>query len=153
MWRNDGSKLSGTYGTWQGHEWELWSSANDRGYLTLVQDGGEQPGQDWERLDFPNRFARTPARFYKDVDAASVSDVHSVRATARLDSIAVELLAEDGEGRLAVQTLGQVAPNLMDRLVEEFEFERYENAFVFGWVEPHALRDLSIERTEQAHIA
>ena len=148
MWRNDGSKLSGTYGDWQGHEWELWSSASDRGNLTLVQDGGEQPGQDWERLDFPNRFARTPVRFYKDVDAAAVSYVHSVRATAKLDGVSVELLAEDDEGRLAAQTLGGAAPNHMDRFVQEFGFERYENAFVFGWVLPHALADICIERTE-----
>ncbi|TJY64653.1 hypothetical protein E4J89_18315 [Arthrobacter sp. CAU 1506] len=60
----------------------------------------------------------------------------------------MELLAEDGEGRLAVQALGQVPPNLMDRLVEEFEFERYENVFVFGWVPRHALADIAIERAE-----
>ena len=148
MWRNDGSKLSGTYGTWHGREWELWSSADDRGNLTLVQDGGEQPGPDWKRLDYPNRFARTPVRFYKDVEADSVSDVHSIRATARLDGVLVELLAEGDAGSMAVQTLGQVPSNFMDRFVDEFGFERYENAFVFGWVPPQALADVSIERTE-----
>jgi hypothetical protein len=99
-------------------------------------------------LDYPNRFARTPVRFYKDVEAASVSEVHSVRATARLDGVLVELLAEGDAGNMAVQTLGQVPPNFMDRFVDEFGFERYENAFVFGWVPPHALADISIERTE-----
>jgi hypothetical protein len=153
MWRNDGSKLTGTYGTWQGHEWELWSSASDRGNLTLVQDGGEQPGQDWKRLDYPNRFARTPVRYYKDVDAAAVSEIHTVRATAKLDSASVELLAENDEGRLAVHTLGQMAFATMRRYMDQFGFERFENAFVFGWVEPHALQDLNIERTERAHTA
>ncbi|MGW6172841.1 hypothetical protein ACWF5H_05030 [Arthrobacter sp. NPDC055138] len=49
---------------------------------------------------------------------------------------------------MAVQTLGQVPPNFMDRFVDEFGFERYGNAFVFGSVPPHALADISIERTE-----
>jgi hypothetical protein len=37
----------------------------------------------------------------------------------------------------------------MNGFVEKFGFERYENAFVFGWVPRHALADITIERTER----
>ncbi|MGM0928566.1 MAG: hypothetical protein ACQEXN_02500 [Actinomycetota bacterium] len=144
---SDGTKLSGSYGTWRGEEIELDSTRPLRGKLVLIQDGGDRPGPEWGQQHFPNRFARTPIHFRRIVDANEVSDLHSIRATAKLDRLSVELLAEDDEGRLAVHTLGGAAPNHMDRFVQEFGFERYENAFVFGWVPRHALADITIERT------
>lgn len=149
MWMSDGTKLSGSYGTWRGEELELDSTRPIRGKLVLIQDGGDSPGPEWTEQHFPNRFARTPVHFRRIVDANEVSDLHSIRATAKLDRVSVELLAEDDEGRLAVQTLGGAAPNFMNGFVEEFGFERYENAFVFGWVPRHALVDITIERTER----
>ncbi|SEB34958.1 hypothetical protein SAMN04489806_0015 [Paramicrobacterium humi] len=89
---SDGRELTGSYGTWRGQEWELWSHAPEDGTLTVVQDGGESPGADWEHLVYPNRFARTPDRFYKTVDAAEVSDVHNAHATARLGNAKVQIL-------------------------------------------------------------
>jgi hypothetical protein len=149
MWMSDGTKLSGSYGTWRGDELELDSTRPLRGKLVLIQDGGASPGPEWAEQHFPNRFARTPVHFRRIVDANEVSDIHSIRATAKLDAVSVELLAEDDEGRLAVQTFGQAAPNFTDKFVEEFGFERYENAFVFGWVPRQALADITIERTER----
>ena len=149
MWMSDGTKLSGSYGTWRGEEIELDSTRPLRGKLVLIQDGGDSPGPEWGEQHFPNRFARTPVHFRRIVDANEVSDVHSIRATAKLDGVSVELLAEDDVGRLAVRTFGQAAPNFMDGFVEEFGFERYENAFVFGWVLRSALADISVERTER----
>jgi hypothetical protein len=149
MWMSDGTKLSGSYGTWRGEELELDGTRPLRGKLVLIQDGGDSPGQEWVEQHFPNRFARTPVHFRRIVDANEVSDLHSIRATAKLDRVPVELLAEDEEGRLAVHTLGGAAPNFMNGFVEKFGFERYENAFVFGWVPRHALVDITIERTER----
>lgn len=150
---SDGTKLTGTYGTWQGREWELDGSAPYNGKLTLIRDGGEQPGPDWKQMVYPNRFARTPLHFRKDVDAGEVSDVHSIKATAMLDQHQVLVIAEDDGERLAVQTAEQMASETIRRFIDQFGFEPYENAFVFGWVEPHALRDLNIERTERVHTA
>ena len=150
---SDGTKLTGTYGTWQGREWELDGSAPYNGKLTLIRDGGEQPGPDWKQMVYPNRFARTPLHFRKDVDAGEVSDVHSIKATAMLDQHQVLVIAEDDGERLAVQTVEQMASETIRRFIDQFGFEPYENAVVFGWVEPHALRDLNIERTERVHTA
>ncbi len=150
---SDGTKLTGTYGTWQGREWELDGSAPYNGKLTLIRDGGEQPEPDWKQMVYPNRFARTPLHFRKDVDAGEVSDVHSIKATAMLDQHQVLVIAEDDGERLAVQTAEQMASETIRRFIDQFGFEPYENAFVFGWVEPHALRDLNIERTERVHTA
>jgi hypothetical protein len=149
MWMSDGTKLSGSYGTRQGEEFELDSTRPLKGKLVLIQDGGGSPGSEWDEQHFPNRFARTPVHYRRIVDANEVSDVHSIRATAKLDRVPVELLAEDDEGRLAVRTFGQAAPNFMNGFVEEFGFERYENAFVFGWVPRQALADITFERTER----
>lgn len=78
MWRRNGTKLSGYYGTWNGCEIELSSSGVTDGKRKLVQDGGDKPGSEWKTRVTPNRFARTPVRHWLDVDESEVADVHMV---------------------------------------------------------------------------
>jgi hypothetical protein len=149
MWRGDGTKLTGSYGTWKGREVELRVGVPEDGMFTVIQDGGERPSAEWERLDLPNRFARGPVRFYLHVPADEVSDVHRIRATATWDYEPLNVVAEDGNGNLAVETLGQWSRDRMGTLVRNYGFEWYDNAFVFGWIPASDASDLTLERRDR----
>lgn len=147
MWLRDGRELTGAYGTWKGREIELMRHVpNKDRTLTIIQDGGEQPSPEWERLDLPNRFARGPVRFFLRVPADEVSDVHRTHATAKWDYEPLNVVAEDENGNWAVETLGQWPHNMMGTLVRQYGFEWYDNAFVFGWIPAADVSDLTIER-------
>jgi hypothetical protein len=93
MWRCDGRKLTGSYGTWRGREVELRLSVPEDGIFRVIQDGGERPSPEWKRLDLPNRFARGQVRFYLHVPASEVSDVHTIHATAKWDYEPLNVIA------------------------------------------------------------
>ena len=147
MWLRDGRELTGAYGIWKGREIELMRHVpNKDKTLTIIQDGGERPSPEWERLDLPNRFARGPVRFFLRVPADEVSDVHRIHATAKWDNEPLNVVAEDENGNLAVETLGQWPHSMMGTLVHEYGFEWYDSAFVFGWIPAADVSDLTIER-------
>ncbi|QTG80939.1 hypothetical protein [Arthrobacter crystallopoietes] len=100
-------------------------------------------------MDLPNRFARGPVRFYLHVPADEVSDVHRIRATATWDYEPLNVVAEDGNGNLAVETLGQWSRDRMGTLVRNYGFEWYDNAFVFGWIPASDVSDLTFERRDR----
>ena len=147
MWLADGRELTGTYGVWKGRAVELMRDVpNKDGTLTIIQDGGERPSPEWERLDLPNRFSRGPVRFFRRVPAGEVSDVHRINATAKWDYQPLNVVAEDGHGKLAVETIYPASRETMGCLVDKYGFEWYENAFVFGWIPAADVSDLTIER-------
>ena len=85
MWSNDGTKLSGNYGTWGVQEFELrGTEPNSDGTLTLVKTGEEAPGPGWRTHDHGNRFPGPRFSHTRRVPADEVKNVHAVRATGEL---------------------------------------------------------------------
>ena len=130
-----------------------------QGKLTIIQDGGEKPSPEWSKLEFPNRFARTPIRYYLDVPESEVSDLHEIAATGYVpltDSTGhdiqahVHIIAQDAEGRLAVETMPREPRHHWDALIRDYGFEEYDRSWVFGWVPQNALTDLKVERIERS---
>lgn len=142
MWRTDGTKLSGDYGTWGGQEFELrGTDPNDDGTLTLVKSGGDAPGPGWRTHDHKNQFPGPRFSHTRRVSAGEVSDVHAVRASGELrPGREVEIVGENAEGNLAVVAgTGFSAEAKMD-LVEEYGFHPFSDDEpvgrqpVFGWL-------------------
>lgn len=159
MWLSDGTPLDGIYGVWSGRVVELQRRTPYLGKLTIIQDGGEPPSPEWSTLEFPNRFGRTPFRHYLHVPESEVSDLHEIAATGYVpltDSTGhdiqarVNIIAQDAEGRLAVETMPREPRHHWDALVREYDFEEYDRSWVFGWVPAHALTDFKSERVELA---
>jgi hypothetical protein len=158
MWMRDGTKLTGYYGTWRNRELELRSSVAFRGEYTLIQDGGGQPGPEWKRDTFPSRFARTPVRYRFRVPEVEVSGLHEILTTGYVplhDEIGrdiqacVRVIAQDDQGRLAVETEPQEPRHHWDALIRDYGFEEYDRSWVFGWVPQHALTDIRVKRIER----
>jgi hypothetical protein len=127
--------------------------------MTIIQDGGEKPSPEWSTLEFPNRFARTPIRYYLAVPESEVSGLHEIAATGYVpltDSMGhdiqahVRIIAQDGEGRLAVETMPREPRHHWDALIRDYGFEEYDRSWVFGWVPQNALTDIKSERVELA---
>jgi hypothetical protein len=157
MWLRDGTPLDGIYGTWNGQVVEIQRRTPYQGRLTIIQDGGEKPSPEWSKLEFPNRFGRTPTRHYLKVPESEVSDLHEIAATGSVpltDSTGhdiqahVRIIAQDQEGRLAVETMPSESRIHWDALVREYSFEEYDRSWVFGWIPEHALTDFKSERVE-----
>jgi hypothetical protein len=159
MWMHDGTKLTGYYGTWRNREVELRSPGSFEGEYTLVQDGGDQPGSEWKRYTFPNRFARTPVRYFLDVREAEVADVHEIitrayvplhNSTGHDIQVCVRVIAQDDRGRFAVETEPREPRHHWDALIRDYGFEEYDRTWVFGWVPQNALTDIKVERIERS---
>jgi hypothetical protein len=159
MWMQDGTKLTGYNGTWRNCELELRSPVSSRGEYTLIQDGGDQPGPEWKRDIFPNRFGRTPVRYRLRVPEADVSDVHEILTTGYVPlhdktghdiQARVRVIAQDDQDRLAVETEPQEPRHHWDALIREYGFEEYDRSWVFGWVPRNALTDIKVDRIERS---
>jgi hypothetical protein len=158
MLMHDRTKLTGYYGTWRNRELELRSPGSFEGEYTLIQDGGDQPGPEWKRDFFPNRFARTPVRYRFRVPEAEVSSVHEILTTGYVPlhdqtghdiQVCVRVIAQDDHGRVAVETEPREPRHHWDALIRDYGFEEYDRTWVFGWVPQHALTDIRVERTER----
>ncbi|GAA1358414.1 hypothetical protein GCM10009636_31210 [Arthrobacter koreensis] len=152
MWRKDGTKLTGNYGTWKGREFELWSLKPYEGYLTLVQNGGDSPGPEWHTATFPNRFAKTPLTHSLDVPADEVTNRHSVEVTGNMGpGRNFVLIAEDDEGNLAVESIDPMAAQYKRQLINNHNFKPFseneplEHVFVGGWLPADRVRDIRVE--------
>lgn len=141
MWSSSGLKITGKYGTWNGQEVELHSTAPVDGMLLLVKYGGQAPGPEWMTIDLGNRFPISGIRHALEVPADEVSNIHAVTTTGELGSRGtVTILAEARDGRLAASAndLG-----LKEWLIMECGFHTYfdepvTRSSAFGWL-PAAL--------------
>lgn len=148
MWSGNGSPLTGTYGVWRERKVELaWQRPID-GKVRLVQQGGESPGSEWTCVAQPGWFARAPVRYFLDVPAAEVSDIHGIDAYGYIDHVKVHIRSEDHLGRLAIESDVEAAPNFRDELAQKYGLEYYELAFVYGWVPAADVHDIVHARRE-----
>ncbi|WP_152969907.1 MULTISPECIES: hypothetical protein [Arthrobacter] len=152
MWKKDGTKLTGNYGTWNGQEIELWSIRPQNGTLTLVKDGGDSPGSDWHTQVLPNRFARTPFSHRRRVPSNEVTDIHSVRVLGELGpGRPVEIIAEDDKGCLAVVADGGFSMEEKMDLMEKYDFQTFMDSEpvgrqgVFGWIPAQMVHNIKSE--------
>ena len=152
MWTTDGTKLSGKYGTWKGHEYELRSTSPIRGFIYLVQEGGENPGPDWITHQQPRDFARPPIAYTLCVPPGEVTDLHAVRATGELRPVReVEIVGEDADGNLAVVADGGFWTEEKMDLMEEHGFRQFNKQEpigrqgVFGWLPAGMLHNIKSE--------
>jgi len=157
VWMDDGRKLTGCYGTWRGDEVEMKSHLPLNGQHRLIKDGGERPGPEWREIVYPNRFARTPYHYWLDVPEAEVSETHRIVASGYVPmtndrdydfQVHVRIIAQDGAGRLAVETENREPTIYWRPLEREFGFEEYERSFMFGWVPGDRVTDIRIERQD-----
>ena len=156
MWRRDGTKLTGDYGTWNDVEHELHSWVPANGTLILVKEGGDSPGPEWDTTVFPHRFARTPYHHFRRVPALEVSDVNSVKVTGFMGpGRELVIISEDDEGNLAVEASNRMAALYKRQLSSNhgfkpmYENEPLERTMVFGWLP--AQRITNIERRTVLH--
>lgn len=148
MWSRDGYAFTGTYGIWRGREVELaWQDPVDA-KRRLVQEGGDPPGQDWTTEMQPGWFAKAPVRYFLDVPEADVYDVHGIDTYGFIDHVKVHIRSEDNQGRLAIESDVDAAPNFRDRLARKYALEYYELAFVYGWVPAGDVHGIVRERRE-----
>lgn len=150
MWRLDGTKLTGFYGTWNGREIELSSPMAELGKLRLVQEGGVSPGPEWKEIHRPNLFAKPDMRYSRYVDQLEVSHVHALEVYGSIDSVNIRLLAESEDGKLAVETDGRAPLHLQDTLARKYDLEYYDDrrTFAFGWVPAEDVHDITVERRD-----
>lgn len=150
-WRADGSKLSANFGTWQGQEYELRAVRPDEdGTLTLVSRSDEAPGGTWKSIRrHPNNFAATPVEHVLSVPAPEVSGIVRVTVTGDLGrNRKVEILAEDGEGRLAVMQSNDWQEADQRRMIAYWDFspfshnEPLSHQSVSGWIPADRVRDI-----------
>jgi len=158
MWRCDGTKLTGDYGTWNGVEYELDSWVSSSGTLILVKEGGESPGREWNTSVFPNRFARTPYHHSLRVPVSEVSHINSVKVAGSMGpGREFVIISEDKDGNLAVEASSRMASLYKRQLIHNHGFEPMyddeplERTMVFGWLP--AQRLTSIESRTVMHDA
>lgn len=149
MWNKEGKKLTGWYGTWSGREVEISAKGTSRGKLSLIHNGETSPGPEWEKVDHPYRFGYPPARYWLDVDEIEVSNIHSIEVCGVISGVKVWIIAEDDNGKLAIESDMSAAPNLRNDLAREYSLEYYDpRSFVFGWVPAEEVRGITTERRE-----
>ena len=140
MWSSSGKKLSGSYGTWKGTEYEINSTTPRNGTFLLIKYGGDAPDAAWLTVDNRGRFPTPDVRHSLPVPADEVTDIHSVRAMGDLGlGREVKLLAEDPEGNFAAISGESLPPEERRRLVSAYGFttfydEPVERSSVFGWL-------------------
>ncbi|MCC3282443.1 MULTISPECIES: hypothetical protein [Arthrobacter] len=152
MWRQDGTKLTGRYCTWQGQEYEVRSLRPRNGTFTLVVEGGPAPGPDWRTIRQPNQFAYPDTAYVRRVPAAEVSNLHEVTATGSMGpGRELRILAEDRDGNLAVQSIDPMAALYKRQLINNHGFEPFsrneplEHVPVSGWLPAGRIRDINVE--------
>ncbi|WP_312182752.1 hypothetical protein [Arthrobacter sp.] len=149
MWRLDGTKLTGWYGTWKGAEFELLSMNPDGGLLTLVQDGGAAPGSAWHTQILPNRFARTPSRHTLYVPADEVTGINSVNVTGFIDpDCELVIIAEVPNGNLAAECSIRARMSGKMKLIDIYGFSKRDEGplgrtSLFGYIPEAELTDIS----------
>ena len=61
----------------------------------------------------------------------------------------MRVIAQDDQGRLAVETEPHEPRHHWDALTREYGFEEYDRSWVFGWVPQYALTDIRVKRIER----
>ena len=152
MWRTDGTKLSGDYGTWGGQEFELrGTDPNDDGTLTLVKKGGNAPGPGWRTHDHKSQFPGPRFSHTRRVPAEEVTNIHAVRATGEFKpGLQMKILAEDSEGKVAVVAGDDFATEEKWDLIEDYGFHTFHNepverSGVFGWLSAEKINNVTSE--------
>jgi hypothetical protein len=106
---------------------------------------------------YPNRFARTPSRYYRRVPETEVYQPHYIVATGELSftddrgddyTAQVRIIAQDAAGRLAVETAKPGPAVYWGPLSLVFGFEQYDRSFMFGWAPGDRVTDIRIERQD-----
>ncbi len=142
-WRADGTRLTASFGTWRGKEYELRGVKQDQEEtLALVSRSNEAPGPMWKTVRrHPNNFAAPPVEHVLRVPAAEVSGIVRVTVTGDLGrNRKVEILAEDAEGRLAVIQANHWQESDQRRAIAYWDFspfyasEPLSHQSVFGWI-------------------
>lgn len=151
MWTSSGIKLTGKYGTWNGQEVELRSTAPADGMLLIVKYGGQAPGPEWMTIDLGNRFPISGTRHSLEVPANEVTDIHAVSAEGIFGSrCQVFVLAEDDKGNLAVEASAASLLTDKERLLSEHGFDvrpgdPLERTSVLGWLPAELVHDFKSE--------
>lgn len=150
-WREDGTRLTGDYGTWRGQEYELLRLRPDAdGSLTLLVRANDAPGPGWKtRKMHPNNFAEAPFRHFLDVPAAEVTGILRVQTSGDLGrDRKVEIRAEDAAGRLAVMQSGLWQESDQRRLISSYGFRPFSDneplfhQSVAGWIPAEQVHDI-----------
>lgn len=131
MWMKNGSMLTGHYGKWKGKQVELRSCTPEDGFITMIHDGTQSPGDEWNRLSFPGRFARGPVRYYLEVPESEVKAKVIVDVVASMNRTKARVIAEDGS-KLAVEV--RDAPAWMKELRDQHGLEMHSEGYVYGWL-------------------
>ena len=146
MWKQDGIKLTGNYGTWRGREVELWSLKPYEGMLTIVDNGKESPGPEWTTN------AGSPYAHTLSVPADEVTNRHRVRVVGSLGpGRNLVVSAEDHDGNLAVESVDPMEPLYKRLLINNHGFEPFskneplEHVSVAGWIPADRVRDITVE--------
>lgn len=149
MWKKDGTKLTGNYGTWRGQEVELWSLKPYEGMLTIVHKGEETPpGPAWHTN------AWSPSKHTLKVPPDEVTNGHRVRVTGSLGpGRNVIIDAEDNDGKLSVASIDPMDAMYKRMLINNHDFvpfsenEPLEHVSVAGWVQADRLRNINVKIT------
>ena len=152
MWKQDGTKLTGNYGTWQGEEFELWSFKPYQGMLTLIKDGGDVSGTEWQTKFLPNRFARTSVSHTLNVPAEEVTNRHEVWVKASFSpGCELMVIAEDLDEHFAVESIDPMSTVRKRQSIDNYIFEPFSrneplgHTMVYGWLPADQLWDFQVE--------
>lgn len=146
MWRQDGTKLTGNYGTWRGQEVEFWSLKPYEGMLTIIDKGKASPGPEWH-VD-----AGDPSAHTLEVPADEVTNRHKVRVTGSLGpGRNFVIMEESADGKLSVESIDPMDSMYKRQLINNHDFipfsknEPLEHVSVGGWLPADRFRDIHVE--------
>ena len=152
MWKQDGTKLTGNYGTWRGREVELWSLKPYEGMLTIVNDGEKSLSLEGGAEILPDRSAGTPFAHTLEVPANEVTNRHSVRVMGSLGpGRNLMIMAEDVDGNLSVESIDPMETMYKRLLINNHSFEPFskneplEHVSVSGWLPADRIRDINVK--------
>ena len=152
MWKKDGTKLTGYYGTWRGQEVELWSLRPYEGTLTIVKDGEQSLIVEGGVEVVFNPSVGTPFAYSLEVPADEVTNRHKVRVKGRLGpGRNLMIMAEDADGNLSVESIDHMAATYKRQLINNHGFEPFskneplEHVSVAGWIPADRVSDISVE--------
>lgn len=152
MWKKDGTKLTGNYGTWRGQEIELWSLRPYEGMLTIVTNGGKSLIDEDGNEILLDRSVGTPFAYTLEVPVNEVTNLLKVRVRGRLGPDRnLKIMAEDEDGNLAVESIDPMDSMYKRLLINNHGFtpfsenEPLEHVSVSGWLPAERIRDISIE--------
>jgi len=152
MWKKDGTKLTGNYGTWRGQEIELWSLRPYEGMLTIVTNWRKSLIDEDGNEILLDRSVGTPFAYTLEVPANEVTNLLKVRVRGRLGpDRSLKIMAEDEDGNLAVESIDPMDSMYKRLLINNHGFtpfsenEPLEHVSVSGWLPAERIRDISIE--------